>query len=78
MAGYSGKPVAQKLGIKPGFCLFMVGLSCAYGDVVGELPDDVRVKSQLKAPLDMVHLFATEEGSQQNCEATAPRSYQTE
>lgn len=60
MAGYSGKPVAQKLGIKPGFCLFTVGLSCANGDVVGELPDDVRVKSQLKAPLDMVHLFATE------------------
>ncbi|QHO72190.1 DUF3052 domain-containing protein [Bradyrhizobium sp. CCBAU 051011] len=60
MAGYSGKPVVQKLGIKPGFCIFTVGLSCAYGDVVGELPDGVTIRPRLKAPLDMVHLFATE------------------
>ena len=50
----------QKLGIKPGFCIFTAGLSRAYDDVVGELPDDVAMKIRLKAPLDMVHLFATE------------------
>ena len=60
MAGYSGKPVVQKLGIKPGFCIFTVGLSCAYDEIVGELPNDVAIRSRLKAPLDMVHLFATE------------------
>ncbi len=27
MAGYSGKPIVQKLGIKPGFCIFVDGLS---------------------------------------------------
>ena len=60
MAGYSGKPLVQKLGIKPGFCIFVDGLSTAYGDVVGELPDDVRVAKTAKVPLDMVHVFATE------------------
>ena len=60
MAGYSGKPLVQKLGIKPGFCIFVDGLSIAYADVVGELPDDVRIASTAKAPLDMVHVFAAE------------------
>ena len=60
MAGYSGKPVVQKLGIKPGFCIFVGQAPRAYGDVVGELPDDVTIASRLKAPLDMVHLFAIE------------------
>ena len=60
MAGYSGKPVVQKLGLKPGFRIFVDGLSVAYSDVVGELPDEVRIVKAAKAPLDAVHLFATE------------------
>jgi hypothetical protein len=60
MAGYSGKPIVQKLGIKPGFRIFAAGLSVAYRDVVGDLPDDVTLARAAKAPLDMVHLFATE------------------
>jgi hypothetical protein len=58
MAGDSGKPVVQKLGIRPGFCIFVDGAPAAYGDVVGPLPADVRIAKRLKAPLDMVHLFA--------------------
>jgi hypothetical protein len=60
MAGYSGKSVVQKLGINPGFCIFVGRAPRAYGDVVGELPDDVTIAPRLKAPLDMVHLFAIE------------------
>jgi len=60
MAGYSGKTVVQKLGIKPGFRIFVDGAPVAYGDIVGELPDEVTVVSRPKAPLDVVHLFATE------------------
>ena len=60
MAGYSGKPLVQKLGIKPGFRIFAAGAPAAYADIVGELPADVTVATRLKAPLDMVHLFATE------------------
>jgi hypothetical protein len=60
MAGYSGKPVVQKLGLKPGFRIFVDGLSVAYSDVVGELPDDVQIAKAARAPLNAVHLFATE------------------
>ena len=59
MAGYSGKPVAQKLGIKPGFCIFVDGVPSAYGVMVGPLPADVTIKREPKPSLDMVHLFAT-------------------
>ena len=60
MAGYSGKSVVQKLGIKPGFRIFTAGAPAAYRDIVGELPADVTIVTRLKAPLDMVHVFATE------------------
>jgi hypothetical protein len=60
MAGYSGKSTVQKLGIKPGFCIFTAGLSGAYRDIVGELPDGVTITKAAKAPLNMVHVFATE------------------
>jgi hypothetical protein len=69
MAGYSGKSVGQKLGIKPGFCIFVDGLSAAYSDIVGRMPDDVTVVLRLEAPLNMVHLFAT--GQRPRCEIAA-------
>ncbi|KJC57860.1 hypothetical protein UP10_27120 [Bradyrhizobium sp. LTSPM299] len=60
MAGTSGKSIVQKLGLKPGFCIFVDGLSVAYRDVVGELPADVRMATTANGPLDAVHLFAVE------------------
>jgi hypothetical protein len=60
MAGYSGKPIVQKLGIKPGFRIFVGHAPSGYSDIVGKLPDDVTVAVRLKPPLDMVHVFATE------------------
>jgi hypothetical protein len=60
MAGTSGKPIVQKLGLKPGFCIFVDGLSVSYADIVGELPDGVTIAKVAKAPLDVVHLFASE------------------
>ena len=59
MAGYSGKPLTQKLGIKPGFCIFVSGAPAPYPDIVGALPDGATLAARIKAPLDMVHLFAT-------------------
>jgi hypothetical protein len=59
MAGYSGKPVVQKLGIKPGFRIFTAGAPAAYGDIVGKLPAAVTIATTAKAPLDMVHVFVT-------------------
>ena len=58
MAGTSGKAVAQKLGIKPGFCIFVDGAPTAYDKIVGPLPSGALVQAKPKPPLDMVHLFA--------------------
>jgi hypothetical protein len=38
VAGYSGKPLVQKLGIAPGFFIFVEGAPGAYGDIVGQFP----------------------------------------
>ncbi|SFH88066.1 hypothetical protein [Bradyrhizobium sp. Gha] len=48
MAGYSGKPIVQKLGVKPGFCIFVDGLATPYREIVGELPDGVTIAKAAK------------------------------
>lgn len=63
MAGYSGKSVVQKLGIKPGFRIFVDGAPASYHDVIGPLPAEVTIAARLKASLDMVHLFASQAAS---------------
>jgi Protein of unknown function (DUF3052) len=60
VAGYSGKSIVQKLGIKPGFRIFAGGAPTAYCDIVGQLPAGTIMASNLKAPIDVVHLFATQ------------------
>jgi hypothetical protein len=75
LVGYSGKPIVQKLGIKPGFCIFAPGAPSAYGDIVDKLPDDVTIATVAKVSLDMVHVFVTRaNGSQTDCGATATSS----
>ena len=59
MAGYSGKSVVQKLGIKPGFRIFVDGAPDCYTEVVGEFPADVALAPRLTGSLDMVHMFTT-------------------
>jgi hypothetical protein len=49
MAGTSGKPLSQKLGLKPGFRIF-----------VDEWPEGATIVARLSAPLDAVHMFAPE------------------
>jgi hypothetical protein len=53
VAGYSGTPLAQKLGIKPGHVVVQLG------GPVGLLPDVV-VRRRLPASADVVLFFATE------------------
>ena len=60
MTGVSGKPLTQKLGIKPGFCIFANRTPTAYRGIVGRLPADVTLVLRLAGGLEMVHLFATE------------------
>lgn len=58
-AGYSGTPLAQKLGIKEGHSLLTINAPRNYTDMIAPLPDDVTVIDERRArsELDMVHLF---------------------
>lgn len=57
-AGYSGKPLGQKLGIKPGFRVKTRNAPPHYLDLLGALPEGVVVSSRIRAPVDLYHAFA--------------------
>jgi Protein of unknown function (DUF3052) len=58
MAGYSGTPLAKKLGIKPGTTLHPVNAPANYASLVDPLPEDVKVTARAINDIDVVHLFA--------------------
>ena len=59
MAGYSGTPLIQKLGIKPGMAVHFVAAPADYPTTLGTLPDAIVSAKTLKAPLDFVQFFTT-------------------
>lgn len=60
MAGTSGKPISQKLGLKPGFRIFTDGAPSDYRKIIGEWPEGAIIVARAAAALDMVHVFAVE------------------
>jgi hypothetical protein len=59
-AGYSGTPLARKLGIVAGDDVFLVGAPKDYQELVKPLPDGVRFVARMGKETDVVHVFATE------------------
>lgn len=59
-AGYSGTPLAKKLGIATGDEVFLVGAPANYRELVAPLPDGVRFVARMGKETDVVHLFATQ------------------
>jgi len=60
MAGYSGTPLAKKLGIKPGTQVSSINAPREYPRWLGALPEGARLAA--KAPssgCELVHLFVT-------------------
>ena len=56
-AGYSGTPLAQKLGYKPGFRVHLDNAPDDYVQLVSPLPDDVQFLIKLTDELDLIHVF---------------------
>ncbi len=59
MAGYSGTPLAKKLGIDEGSKVFVVGAPKNYRALLEPLPASVKFVSKLAASTDIVHIFST-------------------
>jgi len=56
-AGYSGTPLARKLGIAGGSRVLALEAPAGYLDWLAPLPDGVRFVKELSADVDVVHLF---------------------
>ena len=59
MAGYSGTPLAKKLGIKPGFRILLENAPADYDDLVAPLPERASFVARVSHATDMVHIFST-------------------
>ena len=61
MAGYSGTPLPQKLGIKPGHRVALVQAPADFEATLGELPADVELLAdpRSRAALDVIICFTT-------------------
>ena len=58
MSGYSGKPLASKLGIKPGYSLVIVHAPVDYRALLEPLPENVVFTRTASARTDLVHFFS--------------------
>lgn len=59
MAGYSGTPLPQKLGIKPGLMVVTINAPANYRRLLGQLPDHVNFSNRVTANSMFVHLFTS-------------------
>jgi hypothetical protein len=56
-AGYSGTPLAKKLGIKESFKVAAINAPENYAELLHPLPDNVKIVSEGNPSSDLVHLF---------------------
>lgn len=61
VAGYSGKPLVQKLGIKPGTNIAILNAPKGYDRTIGKLPKGVNRVPGMANPLDFIQFFASEQ-----------------
>ena len=60
MAGYSGKPLVQKLGLKSGSTIAVLGAPRGYARTLGKLPSGVTQRTSAAGPLDLIQFFTSE------------------
>ncbi len=57
-AGYSGTPLAKKLGLKPGSVILARNAPAHYEQLLAPLPGNVCFATAMSERVDVVHLFA--------------------
>lgn len=58
MAGYSSRSLVEKLGIKAGTTVILIGGPPGYPVLLGELPPGATIKTRLPAAARFIHQFA--------------------
>lgn len=59
MAGYSGTPLAKKLGFRPGLRVKTRRAPDDYAELVAPLPEGLVLGSRLRGTVDILHVFVT-------------------
>ena len=57
VAGYSGTPLAKKLGIKDGARIFLLNAPADYVRMVAPLPAGARTVKRIDPDTDLIHIF---------------------
>jgi hypothetical protein len=60
MAGYSKRSLVDKLGIKPGYRVYIGNPPAGYDKTLGQLPAKAATLKALKGPCDFIQFFTTE------------------
>ena len=60
MAGYSGTPLPQKLGIKPGTIAVVINAPDNYRKLLGQIPSGVNFATRPVGNTKFIHLFVKE------------------
>jgi hypothetical protein len=57
-AGYSGTPLAKKLGIKEGSTVATIGAPSNYRELLAPVPDNVKFSKKASGTTQIVHVFS--------------------
>ncbi|HEV8357694.1 MAG TPA: DUF3052 domain-containing protein [Gemmatimonadales bacterium] len=63
MAGYSGRPLVGKLGLKPSHRYALPGAPAGFAGALEPIPPGARVVTKGRSQLDFVLLFASDRGT---------------
>lgn len=58
--GYSGTPLAKKLGIKEGFKIRIVNRPTYYFELFPEMPENISILSEKKIKQNLIHYFTSQ------------------
>ena len=58
--GYSGTPLAKKLGIKEGFNIRIVNQPDHYFDLFEDFPENINIRNEKKTKKDFIHYFTSQ------------------
>jgi hypothetical protein len=66
MAGYSGRPLVDKLGIKPDARVALLGAPVGFAATLGPLPHGARLTTRLSQGVDVAVVFTTSRARLEN------------
>lgn len=74
VAGYSGKPLVEKLGIKPGTTIAILNAPKGYDRTLGKLPKQVNRSPSVAGLFDFIQFFTSEKRALEREFATLARA----